>query len=61
MIITIRDVHAAGMCSCGARKFFKRHKLDWLRFVKHGLSADVLSSTGDAMAMHVIEVASGRR
>lgn len=60
MIITMRDVRAAKMCSRGARKFFERHNLDWSDFIKNGIDAEKLLSTGDAMAVRVVEVAGGR-
>lgn len=61
MIITMRDIRAAKMCSRGARKFFERHGLDWGAFVKSGISAEKLEATGDAMAIQVVEVARGRK
>lgn len=48
------------MCSRGARIFFNRHGLDWQGFLKNGIEAEKLESTGDAMALQVIEVARGR-
>lgn len=61
MIITMRDVRAAKMCSRGARQFFDRHNLDWQQFRKDGLPAEVIEATGDAMAIKVVEVARGRK
>lgn len=61
MIITMRDVRAAKMCSRGARKFFKRHGLDWDEFLRNGLPEQVIAATNDAMAKEVIEVAHVRR
>jgi len=59
--ITMRDVRAAKMCSKGARAFFERHNLNWSLFLKEGLDESVIASTGDAMALRVIEVARARR
>jgi hypothetical protein len=39
------------LCIPGARAFFERHRLDWRRFLRHGIEAEVLIATGDAMAM----------
>lgn len=61
VIVTMRDVRAVRMCSGGARKFFKRHNLDWSTFLKEALPAEVIEATGDAMALQVVEVARGRR
>lgn len=61
MIVTMRDVRAARMCSSGARKFFIRHGLDWQDFLKNGIESGALVATGDAMALKVVEVARERR
>jgi hypothetical protein len=49
------------MCSIGARAFFIRHGLDWSEFLKSGIQADKVIATGDAMALRVVEVASGKQ
>ena len=61
MIITMRDIRAAKMCSLGARAFFIRHGLDWSAFLKNGIDSDKVLATGDAMAIRVVEVASGKQ
>lgn len=61
MKVEMRDLRAAKICGRGARKFFERHGLDWRKFVKDGIDADELVGTGDAMALHVVEVANARR
>lgn len=61
VIITMKDVRAVAMCSRGARAFFQRHELDWNKFLDEGLPAEVIEATGDAMALHVVEVARGRK
>ncbi len=60
MIITMNDVRACGMCSSGARAFFERHGLDWGDFLKHGIEAETIAATGDAMALDVVERVNGR-
>lgn len=60
MIVTMRHVRQAKMCSRGARAFFDRHGLDWLEFLRSGVAAEKLIATGDAMALKVVEVARGR-
>jgi len=61
MIITMRDIRRAKMCSVGARAFFIRHGLDWQSFLKQGIDSDKVLATGDAMAKRVVEVASGQQ
>ena len=61
MMITMRDVRAAKMCSRGARAFARRHKLDWEAFLRDGVPAESLLATGDAMALKVVEIARVRR
>ncbi len=61
MIVTMRDVRKAKMCSVGARAFFIRHGLDWGDFLKNGIDAKIVMATGDAMAQRVVEVANGGR
>jgi hypothetical protein len=60
MIVTVSHVRQAKYCMVGARRFFKRHNLDWSDFLRNGIEEDVLKQTGDAMALKVIEVARGR-
>lgn len=61
MIITMRDIRAAKMCSGGARRFFDRHGLDWKDFLDNGIESEIVLATGDAMARKVVEVANERR
>ncbi|MDF6001927.1 hypothetical protein P4050_30530 [Pseudomonas aeruginosa] len=35
---------------CTAREPFKRHRLDWMAFLRDGIDADQLIATGDALA-----------
>jgi len=61
VIVTMRDVRAAKMCSRGARDFLKKHDFDWSDFLKNGVTPEQLEATGDAMAIKVAEVARGRQ
>lgn len=56
-MITMRDLRAVKMCSRGARAFCERHDLSFTDFLQGGLPAEDLEATGDAMAIHVCEVA----
>lgn len=61
LIITMRHVRAAGMCSRGARAFAQRHDLDMARFLRDGIPAEQLEATGDAMAIKLVEIARGQQ
>jgi hypothetical protein len=60
IIVTMRHVRHLNYCSAGGRAFFERHNLDWKDFLKRGISASKLVATNDAMALKIVEVASGR-
>lgn len=55
MLITITDIRLAGHCVAGARDWFNAYGLDFRHFIRHGIDADVLLATGDALAEQVIE------
>lgn len=57
IVVTMKHIRKAKMCSGGTRAFFKRHNLDWSDFLRNGIDAEKLASTGDAMALKVCEVA----
>lgn len=61
IIVTMKHIRAAGMCSGGPRIFFAQHGLDWSDFLRNGIPASKLLATGDAMAAQVVEVARGQR
>jgi hypothetical protein len=54
--ITITDVQAAGHCPSGARRWFEAHDIDFRKFLKEGVPAEVMLATGDAQGIHVIEM-----
>jgi len=45
----------AGFCRRGARAWFKRNGLNWDRFRREGIDAQLLSATGDPMALALVE------
>jgi hypothetical protein len=57
MIVTIRHLREAGMCSREPRKWFAKQGLSWTEFVTNGLPEEVLIATGDPLAMKVVEIA----
>lgn len=66
VIVTMAHIRKAGLCSGGAREWFASHNLPWGEFLAHGMSAERLEATGDALAIKVTaiaraEVADGRR
>ncbi len=58
--VTIRDLRAARYCLAGVRPWFRRHGLDWQDFLEHGIDAECLRATGDALVEPVIRVAEMR-
>jgi hypothetical protein len=57
----MKDIRACRMCSGGTRTFFKRHDMDWNKFLAEGLPEEDFIATGDAMALQVVEAARGRQ
>lgn len=57
VLVNMRHVRKARLCSRGVRDFLEKHGLDWQAFLKEGIDADLLIATGDAMAIKVAEVA----
>jgi len=45
------------VCAAGVRAWFERYGLDYRRFVHSGLPAAELEATGDAFALHAVEIA----
>ena len=58
--VTIQDLRAARYCLTGVRPWFRRHGLDWQEFLDHGIDADRLRATGDALVDPVIREAETR-
>jgi hypothetical protein len=57
MRVTIRDLRDARYCLAGVRPWFRRHGLEWGDFLAHGIEADCLRATGDALVEPVIRIA----
>ena len=55
--VTIQDLRDARYCLAGVRPWFCRHGLDWQDFLAHGIEADRLRTTGDALVEPVIRIA----
>jgi hypothetical protein len=52
--VTIQDIRTARYCLPGVRPWFRRHGLGWQEFLDHGIDADRLRATGDALVDPVI-------
>jgi hypothetical protein len=59
-VITIDHVRTVGLCVNGTRTWFARHDLDFRAFLRDGCDAEILLSTGDAMALKVVDYARAR-
>ncbi len=59
-VITIDHVRAVGLCVNGTRTWFARHDLNFRAFLRDGCDAKILLSTGDAMALKVVDYARAR-
>ena len=49
-IVLHRHCRELGYCNRGLRSWFAREGLDWPSFIKHGIDAEVLKATNNAMA-----------
>ena len=58
--VTIQDLRAARYCLAGVRPWFRRHGLSWQDFLAHGIEAERLRATGDALVEPVIAAAISR-
>lgn len=55
--VYFKHLRRAGICSEGARRFWKRHELNWTDFLTNGIDAERLEATKDAQALRVVEIA----
>lgn len=53
-VVTHRHCRDLGYCNRGLREWFAREGMDWPAFVRHGIAADVLRATNNAMADRAI-------
>lgn len=63
--VTVRMSHCRELryCSYGVREFFKKHGMDYSKFLKEGLPASEMleACNHDGMVKDLVEVASGQR
>jgi hypothetical protein len=55
--VTIQDLRDARYCLAGVRPWFRRHGFAWQDFLDHGIEADRLRATKDALVEPVIHIA----
>ncbi len=55
--VTIQDLRDARYCLAGVRPWFQRHGFAWQDFLAHGIDADRLRATNDALVEPVIQIA----
>ena len=61
MIVTHDDAKAFGYCNAGLRKCFPRDGVTFDDFRQHGVTADWLRTTGDAMACRLADAVEQQR
>ena len=61
MIVTHDDAKAFGYCNAGLRKSFPRDGVTFDDFRQHGVTADWLRTTGDAMACRLADAVEQQR
>lgn len=59
VVVTMAHLRRLGFCSSGVRAFFEARsdRLDYMAFLREGVSAEQLIDTGDGMAMRAVEIA----
>lgn len=61
IMVRMKHVRQAKMCSRGARAWFERQGLDWNKFLAEGLPVEMIEATGDHMAIEVAKAARNGR
>ena len=57
VIVHVRHIREAKLCSRGARMWFTRHGLDFTAFLTHGIPASQIDNLGDALGKQVAQIA----
>lgn len=57
IVVTMRHIRKAKMCSRGARAWFERHGFDWQDFLKNGIDVEKVEATGDVMGIQCAKIA----
>ena len=61
MKIYMSDLRKAKMCARGSRAFFLSQGWDWQDFLANGIDLEIVKSTGDAMALQIVEIVENGR
>ena len=56
MKIYMSDLRKAKMCARGSRAFFLSQGWDWQDFLANGIDLEIVKSTGDVMALQIVEI-----
>lgn len=59
--VKMQDVHAAKLCSSGARVWLKDQGIDVLEFIRDGVPVEDFERTGDELALRVAAIARERQ
>ena len=57
IIVTMRHVRSANLCSRGTRAWFDRHNLDFNIFLSRGLPVEDIEGTKDELGLKVAAIA----
>lgn len=60
LVISVGEIRAAGFCAWGQRRWFEANGFDYHEVLREGVSARAAFETGDAQALHVVELAMKR-
>jgi hypothetical protein len=57
VLVHMRHIREARLCSSGMRAWFTLHEIDVLDFIRHGIAVERLEATGDHFALKVAAIA----
>lgn len=57
IIVRIEHVRKAGLCTRGARQWFRMRALDYMQFLKDGLPISRIEAVGDSLSAKVCAAA----
>jgi hypothetical protein len=59
VIVKVHHARKVKQCVIGMRKFFRKHNIDFKKFLEEGIPEEELIALNDAMAMKAVEIARG--
>ena len=57
IIVRMKHVRAADLCSRGTRAWFDRHSLDFNHFLDKGYPVEIIEQTNDELGLRVAAIA----